>query len=89
MRNNKKVISNGHMDRLNGKEEEIKSFLLFTMTVAVLVAVPCELVATALYSAVSLTTHLQNDEDTSISLSVRVDCADCLVENWALNLRLI
>lgn len=49
------------------------------MTVAALVAVPCELVATALYSAVSLTTHLQNNEHTSISLSVRDDCADCLV----------
>ncbi len=34
--------------------------LLFTVTVALLVAVPCWLVATALYSAVSLTTHLQD-----------------------------
>lgn len=32
---------------------------LFTVTVALLVAVPYWLVATALYSAVSLTTHLQ------------------------------
>lgn len=32
-----------------------------TVTVALLVAVPCWLVATALYSAVSLTTHLQQN----------------------------
>lgn len=73
------MISDGHTDSLIGKEEEITSFLLFTMTVAVLVAVPCELVATALYSAVSLTTHLQNDEHISISLSVRHDWAVCSV----------
>lgn len=46
-----------------------KSFLLFTMTVALLVAIPCELVATALYSAVSLTAHLQNNEYIIISCS--------------------
>lgn len=40
------------------------------MTVAVLVAVPWELMATALYSAVSLTTHLQNNQHTSVSLWV-------------------
>lgn len=58
VRNNRKVISDRHTDNLNAKKEEIKSLLLFTMIVAELVAVPCELVATALYSAVSLTAHL-------------------------------
>lgn len=41
-------------------EAEWEDVLLFTVTVALLVAVPCELVATALYSAVSLTAHLQD-----------------------------
>lgn len=39
------------------------------MTVALLVAIPCELVATALYSAVSFTAHLQNNEHIIISCS--------------------
>lgn len=39
------------------------------MTVALLVAIPCELVATALYSAVSLTVDLQNNEHIIISCS--------------------
>lgn len=50
------------------KKQKFRVFLLFTMTVALLVAVPCELVATALYSAVSLTAHLQNNEHIFISL---------------------
>lgn len=44
-----------------GGVAERKSHLRFTVTVALLVAVPCWLVATALYSAVSLTTHLPGE----------------------------
>lgn len=49
------------------------------MTVAVLVAVPCELVATALYSAVSLTAHLQDKDNVSISRPVGDDYADWML----------
>ena len=42
-------------------ESESERHSLFTVTVALLVAVPCWLVATALYSAVSLTTHLREE----------------------------
>lgn len=62
------MITDSNTDSLNGKEAEKEFFLLFTMTVALLVAVPCELVATALYSAVSLTAHLRNNEHIFISL---------------------
>lgn len=48
-----KQLNNVYKEKARGKRG-----LLFTVTVALLVAVPCWLVATALYSAVSLTTHL-------------------------------
>lgn len=51
------------MKKKNNEEDE--EDLLFTVTVALLVAVPYWLVATALYSAVSLTTHLQERTECS------------------------
>lgn len=47
------------MRRVCGVSAVTMKNLLFTVTAALLVAVPCWLVATALYSAVSLTTHLK------------------------------